>query len=80
MWNLFAGEIKEIVFEAKFSETEGFKYEKNPNFINGLPNYYLDIKEKLETSASESIKVRKQGDSSEVDFHSFPPGSVVVFK
>lgn len=76
----FTGDITEIVFEAKFSMTDGYKYEKNPKYINGLPNYYLDIRENLSPEASGLIKVRKQGDSSIVDFHTFTPGCVVVVK
>lgn len=74
------GDITEIVFEAKFSMTDGYKYEKNPKYINGLPNYYLDIRENLSPEASGLIKVRKQGDSSILDFHTFTPGCVVVVK
>ncbi|XP_061181595.1 glycogen debranching enzyme-like isoform X2 [Saccostrea echinata] len=74
------GDITEIEFEALFGETKGFKYEKNPNFINGLPNYYLDIKQNVEPHASGLIKIRKEGDISIVEFHTFPPGSVIVFK
>ena len=77
---LFLGNITDIVFEANFSETEGFQYEKNPSFINGLPNYFLEINEEVSISSSQLINIRKQGDTSVIEFRTFTPGSVVVVK
>lgn len=56
---MFIGDIIEIVFEVKFSMIDGYKYEKNFKYINGLFNYYLDIRENLSFEVSGLIKVRK---------------------
>lgn len=59
---------------------DGYKYEKNFKYINGLFNYYLDIRENLSFEVSGLIKVRKQGDFFIVDFYIFIFGCVVVVK
>ena len=76
------GEVTEILFEAKFRKTDGFTYEKNEQFINGLPNYYLDIQENVSLAGSKVVRPRllEDGVKSEIGFTQLTPGSVVVVK
>ena len=63
-------------------ESQQFQYKKDSEYINGLPNYYLDLKESIQPDASSMISISTfpDGDNNEIHFKNFTPGSVVAIK
>ncbi|XP_046327922.2 glycogen debranching enzyme-like isoform X1 [Haliotis rufescens] len=74
------GIIEEIIFEGRMRSAKGYTYEENKEFINGLPEYYLELREHVKVEDSGMVKVKELGDKMEVSFASFTPGSVVAFR
>ncbi|KAJ8305918.1 hypothetical protein KUTeg_016463 [Tegillarca granosa] len=73
------GSVEQVVFEGRVKTTKMFEYEKNSNIINGLPNYYLDLKKNISVNDSTMIKVAAQStEISIVSFENFTPGCVVA--
>ena len=64
-------------------ETTDYHYKRNSNVINGLPNYYLDVREHISVSSSQfcfdsgpsSVDTKR-----EVGFKNFTPGTVVALR
>ncbi|KAL5016234.1 hypothetical protein ScPMuIL_005823 [Solemya velum] len=75
------GSLDEIILEGGLVHTEAYSYEKNPYFINGLPSYYLELRQHIKVEESKMIKVviSETGEHS-VHFVKFTPGSVVAFR
>ncbi|KAK3767183.1 hypothetical protein RRG08_018054 [Elysia crispata] len=76
------GHIDNIILEGKMKESQQFQYKKDSEYINGLPNYYLDLKESIQPDASSMISISTfpDGDNNEIHFKNFTPGSVVAIK
>lgn len=66
------------MYTRKFSNDE---FKKSKEFINGLTNYNLVIKENVIAEQSEFIDhLDYNGDRTLVHFKYFPPGGVILFK
>ena len=52
----------------------------DPCIISGLPEYKVDIQEHIDMEKSRFCNLRLAGPVQEAHFHTFPPGSVIVFK
>jgi len=80
----FTGTVNGILFEGRLVHVKGYKYVKNANYINGLPNYHLELREdvKLGDSKMVSISCLEEGihHKSLINFTKFTPGSVVAFR
>ncbi|KAL6104713.1 agl [Pungitius sinensis] len=80
------GKIEEVVLEARTVERLAGSYKKDDHFINGMPEYTVDIKEHI--SLQESKMVKKAGETSkgpsefvqEITFQKLTPGSVIAFR
>ena len=72
----------EILFEVQTVHTKAYKYTRDENFINGLPDYYLDMRQHITTSMSKFVTIEpsEDGETTSVKFEKFTPGSVIAFK
>ena len=79
---LQTGKIAEILFEVETLHTKAFHYTRNEWFINGLPDYYLDMRQHITPSMSKFVTVEPSadGETTIVKFEKFTPGSVIAFK
>lgn len=78
------GVIEEIIIEAKTSISKNSGgYQSDSAFINGLPEYSLQLREHITVNESSMVEQRWVQDNQavqELDFVNFPPGSVIAFK
>lgn len=80
--------IEEIILEGRLEPinhsgtTLGPSLHKDEEFINGLTDFKLRLKENIQIYESEMIESSGLGEDgyNEVDFVHFPPGSVVVLR
>ncbi|XP_069029313.1 glycogen debranching enzyme isoform X1 [Embiotoca jacksoni] len=83
---LIPGKVEEVVLEARTVERHAGSYKKDDNYINGMPEYTVEIKEHI--PLAESAVVSQPGvaskDGSEfvqkITFQKFTPGSVFAFR
>ncbi|XP_059168911.1 glycogen debranching enzyme-like isoform X2 [Physella acuta] len=76
------GKIEEIVLEGRMQHANQFSYKKDSDYINGLPDFYLPLREHFPVHESQIISVRTfdDGQTNEISFKNLTPGSVVVLK
>lgn len=79
------GKIEEIVLEAMTVQRETAPYKKDKDFINGLPQYTVDIREHLQLKQSRIVTAKETSKERndyvyEISFENFPPGSVIIFR
>ncbi|XP_061746464.1 glycogen debranching enzyme [Nerophis ophidion] len=80
------GTIEEVVLEARTVDRHGGSYEKDDNYINGMPEYTVQIKEHITLQESTVVKqaeVTSKGRSEfvqEITFQKLTPGSVIAFR
>ena len=77
------GIIEEVLLEAHtVQRTGGMTYTRNPRYLNGLPNYTLKMRENFKIDESKMVRLKESSTSemSDVEFHTFIPGSIVCFK
>ncbi|UYV72969.1 AGL [Cordylochernes scorpioides] len=80
-----AGVVEEVVLEARLrprpisgSNKQNTPWTQNASYINGLQSEYtLELREHLRLLDSQMVEMNTLN---EVEFHSFPPGSVVAFR
>ncbi|XP_042853920.1 glycogen debranching enzyme isoform X5 [Panthera tigris] len=80
------GKIEEVVLEARTIERNAKPYRKDENFINGMPNITVEIREHIQLSESKIVKqagVATKGPNEyiqEIEFENLSPGSVIIFR
>ncbi|XP_050816886.1 glycogen debranching enzyme isoform X2 [Gopherus flavomarginatus] len=80
------GKIEEVVLEARTIERNVSPYKKDEHFINGLPNYTVEIREHIQIRESKIIKqagTAIKGPNEfvqEIEFENLTPGSVIIFR
>uniref|UniRef100_M3ZFB7 Glycogen debranching enzyme n=1 Tax=Xiphophorus maculatus TaxID=8083 RepID=M3ZFB7_XIPMA len=80
------GKIEEIVLEARTVEREARSYKKDEKYINGMPEYTVEIKEHIPMEESAVVKhagVTSKGRSEfvqEIQFQKLTPGSIIAFR
>ncbi|XP_058498944.1 glycogen debranching enzyme isoform X2 [Solea solea] len=80
------GKIEEVILEARTVERAAGSYEKDKDYINGLPQYTVEIKEHIPLQESAVVKqaeVTSKGRSEfveEISFQKLTPGSVIAFR
>ncbi|XP_056279294.1 glycogen debranching enzyme-like [Pseudoliparis swirei] len=80
------GRIEEVVLEARTVERPAAGYVKDGRFINGMPEYSVEIREHLPVQDSSVVTlaaVTSKGPSEfvqEVTFQKLTPGSVIAFR
>ncbi|XP_053549692.1 glycogen debranching enzyme isoform X1 [Bombina bombina] len=80
------GKIEEVILEARTVERKSDPYEQSTSFINGLPQYTVEIREHIQLTDSKIVRqagVATKGPSEyvqEIDFENLTPGSVIVFR
>ncbi|XP_059200245.1 glycogen debranching enzyme [Centropristis striata] len=80
------GKIEEVILEARTVERPAGSYKKDDKYINGMPEYTVEIKEHI--SLAESTVVKQAGVTSkgrsefvqEIIFEKLTPGSVIAFR
>ena len=80
MW-ILSGHIDNIILEGRMKESQQFQYKRDSEYINGLPNYYLELRESFQPHESSMINIhtRSEGEN-EIHFKNFTPGSVIAVK
>ena len=79
----FLGVIDEIILEARVAhKSDGTPYKRDGQFINGLTDHQLQLREHIKVYESEIVELKDIGEKhlQEVEFVNFPPGSVIAFK
>ncbi|KAM8930067.1 glycogen debranching enzyme isoform 1-T1 [Pelodytes ibericus] len=80
------GKIEEVILEARMVERKAEPYAQDLKFINGLPQYTVDIREHIQLKDSKIVKqvgITTKGPSEfvqEIDFENLTPGSVIIFR
>ncbi|XP_033736885.1 glycogen debranching enzyme-like [Pecten maximus] len=76
------GIVTRILFEGRPVHTEESQYKKDKYYINGLPDYILELKKDVDVGESCMARVVVSNDTptSEVHLHMFTPGSVIAFR
>uniref|UniRef100_A0A674P8Z8 Glycogen debranching enzyme n=1 Tax=Takifugu rubripes TaxID=31033 RepID=A0A674P8Z8_TAKRU len=80
------GKIEEVVLEARTVERHAGSYKRDDKYINGMPEYSVEIKEHLPLEESTVVKkagVTSRGPSEfvqEINFQKLTPGSVIAFR
>ncbi|KAM3604619.1 uncharacterized protein V6R79_013990 [Siganus canaliculatus] len=80
------GKIEEVVLEARTVERHAGSYKKDDKYINGMPEYTVEIKEHIPLQESAVVKqagVTSKGRSEfvqEISFQKLTPGSVIAFR
>uniref|UniRef100_A0A671UFH5 Glycogen debranching enzyme n=1 Tax=Sparus aurata TaxID=8175 RepID=A0A671UFH5_SPAAU len=80
------GKIEEVVLEARTVERHAGSYVKDDNYINGMPEYTVEIKEHIplkDSTVAKSSGVTSKGRSEfvqEITFQKLTPGSVIAFR
>ncbi|XP_008297524.1 glycogen debranching enzyme isoform X1 [Stegastes partitus] len=80
------GKIEEVVLEVRTVERQAGSYKKDDGYINGMPEYTVEIKEHIPLEESTVVKqagVTSKGPSEfvqEITFQKLTPGSVIAFR
>ncbi|XP_038574852.1 glycogen debranching enzyme isoform X2 [Micropterus salmoides] len=80
------GKIEEVVLEARTVARDAGSYKKDDKYINGMPEYTVEIKEHIPLQESTVVKqagVTSKGRSEfvqEITFQKLTPGSVIAFR
>uniref|UniRef100_A0A6Q2XV39 Glycogen debranching enzyme n=1 Tax=Esox lucius TaxID=8010 RepID=A0A6Q2XV39_ESOLU len=80
------GKIEEVVLEARVIDRHAGTYRKCEKYINGMPEYTVEIKEHIQLRDSGVVKhtgVTSKGSSEfveEIVFERLTPGSVIAFR
>ncbi|CAL1548001.1 unnamed protein product [Lymnaea stagnalis] len=76
------GNIDQVILEGRVQQAAQFVYKADKNYINGLPDYYLQLRENFPVSESQVISARllDDGVTHEVSFINLTPGSVVAIR
>ncbi|XP_060899776.1 glycogen debranching enzyme isoform X1 [Labrus mixtus] len=80
------GKIEEVVLEARTVERHAGSYKRDDRYINGMPEYTVEIREHI--PLEQSVLVKKSGVTSkgpsefveEITFQKLTPGSVIAFR
>ena len=76
------GNVEEIIFEGCLRPTAEYHYVRDESCVNGLPNFFLDVRENVPLGSSQYCEERMMdnGVSRDICFKNFTPGSVVAFR
>ncbi|XP_063282212.1 glycogen debranching enzyme [Pelobates fuscus] len=80
------GKIEEVILEARTVDRKAEPYAQDLEFINGLPQYTVEIRENIQLSDSKIVRqagIATKGPSEfvqEIDFENLTPGSVIIFR
>ncbi|KAM4722100.1 glycogen debranching enzyme [Rhinophrynus dorsalis] len=80
------GKIEEVILEARTVERKAEPYTKDVSFINGLPQYTVEILEHIQLTDSKIVKqagITTKGPNEfvqEIEFKNLTPGSVIIFR
>ncbi|XP_053324912.1 glycogen debranching enzyme [Spea bombifrons] len=80
------GKIEEVILEARTVEQKAGTYVQDSKFINGLPQYTVEIREHIQLGESKIVKqagITTKGPNEfvqEIDFENLTPGSVIIFR
>lgn len=79
---LLAGIVEEILFEGSIRKTSDAEYTPDNNFITGLPSFHIDVSEHIPMNLSRYCYEREldDGNTREISFKNFTPGTVVAFR
>ena len=78
----FAGKVLEVLIEARVREAKQFKYQEDTDFINGLPGFYLEMRQHFSPLESKMVDltISETGKDTQISFKQLTPGSVLVLQ
>lgn len=77
------GQVQEIILEARLMKRGGVaEFQRAPDVINGLEDHVVDMRKHVSLSESKMCHLSGDGggNTQEVVFNDFSPGSIIVFK
>lgn len=77
------GVVKEVVLEARLVRRDQLgDFTQHSSVINGLQSHVLDMRTHIQLGESEFCQLASgsNGNTQEVVFSEFPPGSIIVFR
>lgn len=75
------GNIAEVLFEMRMTHKESNEYRRHQEYINGLPNYEMQVTQGLKPDQSKMIFVSNVDENgTEIKFKNFTPSSVIAFR
>ena len=76
------GQIVEIEIEACLEKISNEDFEKDPDVINGLNDFKVDLRTHLNINDAKFVRLISSEDSSEaqIELNNFKPGSVVAIR
>ncbi|KAL8586750.1 hypothetical protein ACOMHN_061263 [Nucella lapillus] len=76
------GVVDEVIFEGNLVRNNWKDFSKSESEINGLPNFFMELREQIHISRSHYCKEGRSedGDSVKVFFSNFTPGTVVALQ
>lgn len=85
LYFLNEGQVEEIILEARLVSKDAPFYKKSDTHINGLSSFEVDMRQHIQIFSSKMVELHNMDDKAgdlvqELDFVSFPPGSVIAFK
>ncbi|KAK6188701.1 hypothetical protein SNE40_004828 [Patella caerulea] len=76
------GTINEVIFEGRMGTTHHYEYKQDEEYVNGLPDYFLELKQHIRVEDSQICRVQPSpdGQNLEIFWKKLTPGSVIAFR
>ncbi|ESO94506.1 hypothetical protein LOTGIDRAFT_215487 [Lottia gigantea] len=75
------GVIKEIILEGSMGVSHHYEYKQDKDYVNGLPDYFLTLRQNIKTEESQICNVHKNPDGTvNISWKNLTPGSVIAFR
>ena len=85
LWLNVEADLIEVEIEAKLYKVKDQDFIQDENIINGLENFFVDLKTHLDIKDARSVRIldasnNKKSAKTRIELNNFPPGSVIAFR
>ena len=86
LWLNVEADLIEVEIEAKLYKVKDQEFVQDENIINGLENFFVDLKTHLDIKDARSVRIldaasnNKNSAKTRIELNNFPPGSVIAFR